>query len=71
MIGDTAICYKYDTCLLRYSTSKGYQVWCPSNKKMEESSYLRKLGCALDTFLLHRDVYMIQFVSRLPQSYFK
>lgn len=60
---------KFQTCLLRYDTDKGYQVFCPLDSRMEQNAYLSKLGCALDTFLLNRDIQMIQFVINLPEHY--
>lgn len=57
-------------CLLRYDREKGYKVYCPSNSKMKQSTYLNKLGCTLDTFLLNRDIQTIQFVINLPKDYF-
>ena len=61
---------KLQTCLLRYDTDKGYQVFCPSDSRIKQNTYLSKLGCALDTFLLNRDIQMIQFVTNLPEHFF-
>lgn len=36
--------------------------------RIKQNVYLNKLGCALDTFLLNRDVQMIQFVTNLPKD---
>ena len=60
---------KLQTCLLRYDRDKGYQVFCPPDKRISSNTYLSKLGCALDTFLLNRDIQMVQFVTNLPKHY--
>ena len=66
---DSAQWDKLQTCLLRYDTDKGYQIFCPSDSRIKQNIYLSKLGCALDTFLLNRDIQMIQFVINLPEHY--
>lgn len=58
---------KLQTCLLRYDRDEGYQVFYPSGNRLNSNAYLSKLGCALDTFLLNRDIQMIQFVTNLPE----
>lgn len=67
---DTLQWSKTHLCLLRYNRDKGYEIYCPSNCVIIQNAYLNKLGCALDTFLLNRDIQMIQFVTNLPDSYF-
>lgn len=60
---------KLQTCLLRYDIDKGYRVFWPSDSRIKQNTYLSKLGCVLDTFLLNRDIQMIQFVINLPEHY--
>ena len=67
---DTMQRSKFQPCLLRYDRDRGYQLYSPSKSRIKQSIYLNKLGCALDTFLLNRDIQMIQFVTNLPEDYF-
>lgn len=66
---DTTLYSKYLKCLFRHDRTKGYLIYCPSENKIKENGYLKELGCLLDTFLLNRNIQMIQFVTNLPQSY--
>ena len=68
-VPDTTLWSEFHTCLLRFDRIKGYQLYYPSKNKIKENIYLKELGCALDTFLLNRNLQMIQFVTNLPQSY--
>lgn len=61
---------KYQPCLLKYDRNKGYEVYCSSSNETKQSVYLKKMECVLDTFLINRDIQMIQFVTNLPQSHF-
>lgn len=56
--------------LLRYDRNKRYQVCCPLNCEVKQNAYFNEFGCALDTFLLNRDIQMVQFVIGLPECYF-
>ena len=69
-VTDTMQRSKFQPCLLRYDRDRGYQLYSPSKSRIKQSIYLNKLGCALDTFLLNRDIQMIQFVTNLPEDYF-
>ena len=69
-VTDTMQRSKFQPCLLRYDRDRGYQLYSPSKSRIKQSIYLNKLGCALDTFLLNRDIQMIQFVTKLPEDYF-
>lgn len=60
---------RIEPCLLRYDREKGYRMYYPLNRIMRENLYLNKLGCALDTFLLNRNIQMIQFVTNVPEYY--
>lgn len=68
-VPDTTLWSEFHTCLLRFDRIKGYQLYYPSKNKIKENIYLKELGCALDNFLLNRNLQMIQFVTNLPQSY--
>lgn len=54
------------TILLRYNRDTGYKVFCPTEVDVYANNYLKELGCALDTFLLNRNVQMIQFITVVP-----
>ena len=69
-VTDTVQRSKFQSCLLRYDRDRGYQLCSPSKSRIIQNIYLNKLGCALDTFLLNRDIQMIQFVTNLPKDYF-
>lgn len=68
-VPDTTLWSEFHTCLLRFDRIKGYQLYYLSKNKIKENIYLKELGCALDNFLLNRNLQMIQFVTNLPQSY--
>lgn len=53
--------------LLRYNRTRGYTLYCPPDSITTENSYLKKLGVALDTFLVNRNVETIQFVTAVPR----
>ena len=56
--------------LLRYDRNKRYQIYCPLNCEIKQNAYFNELGCVLDTFLLNRDMQMVQFAADLPECYF-
>ena len=70
------ICQKYyfdqelkrasENILLRYNRDTGYKVFCSTKVDIDKNDYLKELGCSLDTFLLNRNIQMIQFITTAP-----
>ena len=70
------ICQKYyfdqelkrasENILLRYNRDTGYKVFCSTKVDIDKNDYLKELGCSLDTFLLNRNIQMIQFITTVP-----
>ncbi len=53
---------KREKLLLRYNINDGYRSLCYTNLDISKNKFLRDLKCVLDTFLLNKNVEMMQLI---------